>query len=89
VQFDCCGASNFTDWSDADLSSDDDDQVASTNASRSGGDYDVTDDVSWSLSVPDSCCAEVLRRDGCGRGVVNRMESRLNAIHIEVRTSLL
>jgi len=76
---------NFTDWRITDLTQlDDNDGVASNSSSSSslGGDHG---NGSWSLSVPDSCCVELLEQAGCGWSVMNEMESRLNNIHTEAR----
>ena len=84
VQFKCCGTTNFTDWEVADLSPLDDDGVLSNSSSvrSSGG---VHGNGSWSLSVPDSCCMDILEDFGCGWDVMNKAESRLNRIHTEAR----
>ena len=82
LQFECCGTTNFTDWEVADLSSHDDDSVLGNSSSSSDG---VHGNGSWSLSVPDSCCMEVLEHAGCGRSVMTEVESRLNNIHIQAR----
>ena len=82
-QFECCGTTNFTDWHVTDLSQlNDDDGVASNDSSSSGGGHG---NGSWSLSVPDSCCVELLEQVGCGWSVMNEVESRLNNIHSEAR----
>lgn len=82
-QFKCCGTINFTDWEVADLSPRDDDGVLSNSSSvRSSGGVHGNDE-SWSLSVPDSCCMDILEDVGCGWGVMNKAESRLNKIHTE------
>ena len=81
AQFECCGVMNFTEWHDVDLPPPDDDGVLSNSSSNSG----VHGNGSWSLSVPDSCCIELLEHVGCGRDVMNEAESRLNNIHTEAR----
>jgi len=79
---------NFTDWRITDVTQlDDNDGVASNSSSRSRsrGGGDVHGNGSWSLSVPDSCCVDLLEQVGCGWSVMNEMESRLNNIHTEAR----
>jgi len=84
LQFECCGVLNFTDWhiTDLSLNDDGDDDGVPSNASSSSG---LHGNGSWSLSVPDSCCVELLEHAGCGWNVVDEAESRLNNIHTEAR----
>ena len=77
---------NFTDWHVTDLSQpDSDDGVARNGSSGGGGGDDVHGNGVGSLSVPDSCCIELLEQVGCGWSVLNEVESRLNNIHTEAR----
>jgi len=85
VQFGCCGMTNFTDWGVANLVPFDEDSVASNSSSSSSG---VHGNGSWSLTVPDSCCVEVLEHPGCGWSVMSEAGSRLNNIHTEARPLL-
>jgi len=82
AQFECCGTTNFTDWSVADLFPHDDHSVPSNSSSSSSS---VLGNGRWSLSVPDSCCVELLDHAGCGWSVIGKAGSRLNNINTEAR----
>jgi len=81
VQFECCGTINFTDWKVARLTPPDDDDGDVSNGSSSSS--SVHSNGSWLLSVPDSCCVDVLEQVGCGWAVITETESKLNSIHAE------
>jgi len=82
IQFECCGTTNFTDWRVTDIAPPNDDGVPSNSSSSNSS---VLSNGNWSLSVPDSCCIELVEHVGCGWRVMNDAESRLNNIHTEAR----
>jgi len=87
AQFECCGTTNFTDWKVADLFPQDDENGVLSNGSSSI--IGIHGNGSRSLSVPDSCCVDLLDHAGCGWRVVGKTKTRLNNIHTEARLIMI